>query len=44
MLCVGDGHALNTIEKVNIYLIGTGCGYNTRKSLNHWYMDEYQKN
>ena len=42
--CVGYGHALNNVERVNIYLIGTECRYHAWKSLNYWYMDESQKN
>ena len=42
--CVGDGHTLNTVEKVNINLGGTKCGYHYLKALNNFYMDSSQKN
>ena len=44
LLCVGDGQALKTIQKIKINLSGHECCYNSWKSLKYWYMDEYQKN
>ena len=31
MSCVGDLHALNTVERINIDLSGTGCGFHAQK-------------
>ena len=41
--CVGGGHALNTIEKVNDDNNGLECGYSAWKALSEWYLDPSQK-
>ena len=40
---VGDGHALNTVEKVRDDNNGTECGYKAWTALKDWYMDPSQK-
>ena len=42
--CVGDGHALNTVEKVKDANAGVECGHLAWKALKDWYMDETQIN
>ena len=40
--CVGEGHALNTVEKSKDSNNGVACGYLAWKALNDWYMDPSQ--
>ena len=40
--CVGEGHALNTVEKSKDLNGGVACGYQAWKALKDWYMDPSQ--
>ena len=42
--CVGEGHALNTVDKAKDSNNGVACGYHAWKALNDWYMDPSQTN
>ena len=39
LLCVGDKHDLNTVDKVDIDLSGTKYVYHACKSFKDWYID-----
>ena len=42
--CVGDGHALNTVEKIYAANNNVACGYQAWTALKNWYMDASQVN
>lgn len=42
--CVGDGHALNTVEKARDDNNGLECGHEAWQALKSWYLDDSQKN
>ena len=42
--CVGDVHALNTVEKSRDDNNGIECGHQAWKALKSWYLDDSQKN
>ena len=41
--CVGDGHALNTVEKCRDENDGKECGHAAWKALGDWYLDDTQR-
>ena len=41
--CVGDGHALNVVEKVRDDNNGKECGHQAWAALKAWYLDDTQK-